>query len=55
MPPRVRTATGRFEPSDLGAVGERCVFIEEGVRIWQPQTVRLGADVYLGHAAPAQG
>ena len=46
--------TGWFDPSELGALGAGCV-IEEGVRIWQPQTVRLGDGVYLGHGASLKG
>jgi acetyltransferase-like isoleucine patch superfamily enzyme len=53
MPPRTH-GSGRFEPGELGALGEGCV-IEEGVLVWQPATVRLGADVYVGHRAKLRG
>lgn len=39
---------GRFELSDLGALGERCV-IEEGVMIFNPGHLFIGDDVYIGH------
>ena len=42
--------TGRFDPSELAAVGENLI-LEEGVRIFRPETVRLGSNVYLGHDA----
>jgi acetyltransferase-like isoleucine patch superfamily enzyme len=53
MPPSSH-GTGRFEPAELGALGDGCV-IEEGVLIWQPATVRLGAGVYVGHRAMLRG
>lgn len=46
--------SGRFDASELGALGAGCV-IEDEVLIWQPQTVRLGADVYVGHRAMLRG
>jgi carbonic anhydrase/acetyltransferase-like protein (isoleucine patch superfamily) len=46
--------TGRFEPSELGALGPGCV-IEDEVLVWQPATVRLGAGVYVGHRAMLRG
>jgi acetyltransferase-like isoleucine patch superfamily enzyme len=45
---------GRFDPGELGGLGDGCV-IEDGVRIWNPGTVRLGADVYVGHGAMLRG
>jgi carbonic anhydrase/acetyltransferase-like protein (isoleucine patch superfamily) len=53
MAPRSH-GTGRFEPSELGALGAGCV-LEEGVLIWEPGTVRLGAEVYVGHRAMLHG
>lgn len=46
--------TGRFDPADLAATGENVVF-EEGVRIFRPDTVRLGDNVYLGHGTLLKG
>ncbi len=46
--------TGRFEPSDLGALGTGCV-IEEGVLVFNPRTVFLGDDVYIGHRTMLKG
>ncbi len=45
---------GRFERSQLRAVGEHVVF-EDGVRIWHPETVSLGENVYVGHGAMLKG
>ena len=42
--------TGRFERSELGACGEATV-IEEGVLVFHPEHVFLGANVYVGHQA----
>lgn len=46
--------TGRFDPSELGALGERCV-IEEGVLVFHPAHVFLADDVYVGHRAMLKG
>jgi acetyltransferase-like isoleucine patch superfamily enzyme len=46
--------TGRFEPSELGSLGERVV-IEEGVLIFNPAHVYLGNDIYVGHRAMLKG
>jgi acetyltransferase-like isoleucine patch superfamily enzyme len=46
--------TGRFETGHLGALGTGCV-IEEGVLAWHPQTIRLGANVYVGHRTMLKG
>jgi acetyltransferase-like isoleucine patch superfamily enzyme len=46
--------TGRFRPEELGSLGERCV-VEEGVLVFNPETVHLGDDVYVGHRAMLKG
>ena len=46
--------TGRFDPRELGSLGERVVF-EEGVLVFNPQFVYLGDDVYVGHRAMLKG
>lgn len=46
--------TGRFEPSELGALGEGSV-LEDGVLVFHPGTVFLGRDVYVGHRAMLKG
>lgn len=46
--------TGRFDPEELGTVGERVVF-EEGVLVFNPAHVHLGDDVYVGHRAMLKG
>jgi len=39
---------------DLASCGDGCVF-EEGVRIFHPERVHLGADVYVGHDTILKG
>lgn len=48
MPPPISRGSGRCDPARLAAVGARTV-IEDGVRIFNPEHVRLGDDVYVGH------
>lgn len=45
---------GTFSATDLAALGENVVF-EDGVRVWHPETVRIGTNVYLGHDAMIKG
>ncbi len=45
---------GNFVPTDLAGLGEAVVF-EDGIRIWHPETVRIGSNVYLGHDAMIKG
>lgn len=46
--------SGRFRPEDLRACGEGCV-LEEGVRIFHPENVVLGRNVYVGHDTLLKG
>ncbi len=46
--------TGHFTPGELAACGEGCVF-EEGVRIFHPDRVWIGAHVYVGHDTILKG
>jgi acetyltransferase-like isoleucine patch superfamily enzyme len=46
--------TGEFERTQLRAVGEHVV-IEAGVRIFHPETVSLGENVYVGHDTILKG
>lgn len=46
--------TGKFEQKDLLFCGEGVV-IEDEVLIWHPETVSLGADVYIGHRTMLKG
>ena len=46
--------SGEFEPSQLAACGEGCVF-EAGVLIFHPENVQLGRNVYVGHQAIVKG
>lgn len=50
----VSHGSGRFQPEQLAACGEHVIF-EEGVRIWHPERVSLGENVYLGHGAMLKG
>jgi acetyltransferase-like isoleucine patch superfamily enzyme len=45
---------GRFTREQLKACGVHVVF-EDNVRIWHPETVSLGENVYLGHDAMLKG
>ena len=45
---------GAFTRADFARIGNRVV-IEDGVRVWHPETVELGENVYLGHGAMLKG
>jgi acetyltransferase-like isoleucine patch superfamily enzyme len=45
---------GHFIPSSFATLGDGVVF-EEGVRVWHPETIHLGSNVYLGHDAMLKG
>jgi len=46
--------SGHFNRADLAACGEGVVF-EEGVRIFHPDRVHIGANVYVGHDTLLKG
>ncbi len=46
--------SGEFELDDLAAAGENVV-IERGVRVFHPETVHLGDNVYVGHDTILKG
>ncbi len=52
--PRNSHGTGRFEPDDLGSLGPGTV-IEQGVLVFHPDRVHLGAGVYVGHQTILKG
>jgi acetyltransferase-like isoleucine patch superfamily enzyme len=54
MRPRSSHGTGEFAPTDLKRLGDGTVF-EAGVRIWHPETVEIGAGVYVGHDTMLKG
>ncbi|PID38875.1 MAG: transferase [Deltaproteobacteria bacterium] len=55
MPPRRRShGDGRFDPADLGELGEGVVF-ERGVMVFHPENVRIGDHVYVGHQTIVKG
>jgi len=45
---------GTFAPEQFAALGEHVVF-EAGVRVWHPETIRLGDNIYVGHDAMLKG
>ncbi len=45
---------GTFTRADFRAIGEHVVF-EAGVRVWHPETITLGENVYVGHDAMLKG
>lgn len=45
---------GRFRPEDLHRIGAHVIF-EAGVRIWHPETIELGTNLYIGHDAMLKG
>jgi acetyltransferase-like isoleucine patch superfamily enzyme len=45
---------GRFEPDDLGALGEGSV-IEPGVLMFHAGEIHIGRDVYIGHRSILRG
>ena len=51
---RASDGSGRFGRRELGALGDGCI-IEEDVLAWHPQTIRLGANVYVGHRTMLKG
>lgn len=50
MQPYRSHGNGRFDPGALARLGEGTV-IEEGVLIFHPENIEIGADVYIGHGA----
>lgn len=46
--------TGRFEVEQFRGIGEGVVF-EEGVRVFHPENISLGSNVYVGHDAFLKG
>ncbi len=46
--------TGRFSPQELAALGDDCI-LEEGVLVFNPAHVSLGANVYVGHRTMLKG
>ena len=46
--------TGDFQPDQLGACGEDCVF-ERDVLVFHPENVFLGRNVYVGHRTILKG
>jgi acetyltransferase-like isoleucine patch superfamily enzyme len=46
--------TGHFTPAEFKSIGPDCVF-EPGVLVFHPETVSLGANVYVGHHTILKG
>ncbi|HEU0104526.1 MAG TPA: acyltransferase [Vicinamibacteria bacterium] len=53
-PVRHSHGTGLFEPDQLARLGENVVF-ESGVLVFHPETVEIGANVYVGHQTILKG
>jgi acetyltransferase-like isoleucine patch superfamily enzyme len=45
---------GRFTRDQFAAIGEHVVF-EDGVRVWHPENILIGENVYVGHDAMLKG
>jgi len=54
MPRHRSHGDGRFELSQFRSLGTDCVF-ETGVRVFHPENVTLGNNVYVGHDAILKG
>jgi acetyltransferase-like isoleucine patch superfamily enzyme len=54
MKTRTSQGDGRFDAALLAACGEGCVF-EDGVRLFHPERIWIGAGVYVGHDAILKG
>ena len=50
----VSYGTGRFERNQFASLGDNVV-IEQGVLIFKPEKIRVGANVYIGHYAVLRG
>jgi acetyltransferase-like isoleucine patch superfamily enzyme len=53
-PPPRSHGTGSFDARDFRAIGPGCV-LEPGVLVFHADTISLGRDVYVGHAAILKG
>lgn len=52
---RFRThGDGNFSPDQFQTLGEHVLF-EAGVRVWHPETICIGDNVYIGHEAMLKG
>ncbi len=45
---------GHFSPQSFATLGQGAVF-EDGVRVWHPENIHLGSNVYVGHDAMLKG
>jgi acetyltransferase-like isoleucine patch superfamily enzyme len=54
MKPRTTHGSGEFTISQLRRFGSGS-HIEDGVRVWHPETVSIGDGVYVGHATMLKG
>jgi acetyltransferase-like isoleucine patch superfamily enzyme len=53
-PVRRSHGTGLFTPDQLARLGENVVF-ESGVLVFHPETIEIGANVYVGHQTILKG
>lgn len=54
MPRNRSHGTGAFSPEQFRSLGPDCVF-EPGVLVFHPETITLGANVYVGHNTILKG
>src|SRR5688500_17651553 len=54
MKARVSHGNGTFIDTELARLGQGTV-LEDGVRIWHPETVDIGDGVYIGHGTMLKG
>jgi len=45
---------GHFNKEDFKEIKENVIF-EEGVRVWHPENIKIGKDVYIGHDTHLKG
>ena len=54
MKPFASHGTGNFEVHEFAALGDGVVF-EPGVLVFHPETIELGANIYIGHQVILKG
>jgi acetyltransferase-like isoleucine patch superfamily enzyme len=46
--------SGKFKPEDFKTLGENVIF-EPGVKVFYPQSINIGNNVYIGHGTILNG
>jgi acetyltransferase-like isoleucine patch superfamily enzyme len=52
--PYISKGTGKFKVSDFKSLGENVIF-ENGVRVFHPENICIGDNVYVGHDTVLEG